>query len=168
MPSQDLAEVQQRFSENVRRLKAAKKVGVISKTEETLLERQLERLHEITEEVQRRKEIYNLMRQAKSAAESQRLGKIALQEGDVARLLANPSDVYYDKGWRPYMGKPEYSPELFITSDISGKPIRHYIKLPDGRIAHPDELKLAKSRGNVVVIGETRVPNIDWETWLVE
>lgn len=34
----------------------------------------------------------------------------------------------------------EYMPDLFVKSDITGKMLRHYIKLPDGRIAHPTEL----------------------------
>lgn len=34
----------------------------------------------------------------------------------------------------------EYNPAYMHTSDITGHPIRYYIKLPDGRIAHPTEL----------------------------
>lgn len=33
-----------------------------------------------------------------------------------------------------------HAPETFRTSDITGKKVRHYITLPDGRIAHPSEL----------------------------
>lgn len=34
----------------------------------------------------------------------------------------------------------EYNPEYMYDSDITGRRIRFYIKLPDGRIAHPTEL----------------------------
>ena len=34
----------------------------------------------------------------------------------------------------------EYSPDAMYTSDITGRKIRHYVFLPDGRRAHPTEL----------------------------
>jgi hypothetical protein len=33
-----------------------------------------------------------------------------------------------------------YNPDYMLVSDITGRHIRHYVKLPDGRIAHPTEL----------------------------
>lgn len=33
-----------------------------------------------------------------------------------------------------------YSPDLFKTSSVTGRAIRYYITLPDGRIAHPTEV----------------------------
>lgn len=34
----------------------------------------------------------------------------------------------------------DYNPEYMHTSDITGRKIRNYIRLPDGKIAHPSEL----------------------------
>uniref|UniRef100_A0A6M3L647 Putative capsid morphogenesis protein n=1 Tax=viral metagenome TaxID=1070528 RepID=A0A6M3L647_9ZZZZ len=165
--SKNLQDALARFSNQVQALKASIKTQAAEATEQRLVAVRA-KIAEIREEITRRKDIYAVMAQAQSAAESTRRGKIALQEGDVARLLSAPGDVYIDAGWRPGKGPAPYSPELFITSDISGKPIRHYVKLPDGRICHPDELKQARSRGNVIIVGDVKVPNIDWTTWLVE
>ncbi len=44
-----------------------------------------------------------------------------------------------DQNGDPRYGYP-YSPEHFVTSDITGAKIRHYITLPDGRVAHPTEI----------------------------
>ncbi|WP_146237980.1 hypothetical protein [Meiothermus sp. Pnk-1] len=34
-----------------------------------------------------------------------------------------------------------YSPEHFIPSDATGKPLRYYVTLPNGAVVHPDELE---------------------------
>lgn len=34
----------------------------------------------------------------------------------------------------------DHRPDLFVKSDITGKMLRHYVTLPDGRVAHPTEL----------------------------
>jgi len=71
--------------------------------------------------------------------------KRAYKEG---RLKAG--DVYVDSG-APKISKGvsmngeeiygyDYSPDLFSKSGATGRPIRHYVKLPDGTIIHPDEL----------------------------
>jgi len=171
MASDELLEVQKNFQTGwMRSLAQTERTGgKLTATEAARLAEGRARLKAINAEIKRRREIYDLMRQARSAAESARTGKIALFEGDVAKLLAKPKDRYWDAGWRPKMGKPPYRPELFIKSDISGKPMRHYVKLPDGRLAHPDELKLARQRGNVVVFGKAKAPKaINWKTWLVD
>ena len=66
-------------------------------------------------------------------------------------VLKSISDSYKDlkapkvsKGFSKYSGDEisgyAYDPEYMHTSDITGRKIRHYIKLPDGKIAHPTEL----------------------------
>jgi hypothetical protein len=76
-------------------------------------------------------------------------------------VLKTIGDTYRDaklkrdelKGYRKDSGDPYYGyphrPDLFITSDITGAKIRHYIKLPDGRKAHPSELYPNLSRTEV-------------------
>lgn len=69
-------------------------------------------------------------------------------------VLAAVVDVYRDGhgGWiAPWESKgvdrdgeerggPAYSPELFVKSAITGRMVRYYVTLPDGRRAHPSEL----------------------------
>lgn len=174
LASQDLLERRERFALQVRngkeRIKALEsdanmtteaRDAALSQAHQDL-DKWQDKLTKAVEEIDTRREVYSIMRQAKSAIVSHRSGKIALSDSDAAKLVASTGDVYYDHGWRPYKGSPPYRPELFRTSDISGKPIRHYIKLPDGRIAHPDEIVEARSRQNVIVIGEVAVPSVDW------
>lgn len=75
-----------------------------------------------------------------------------LSREEKTKVLESVRDVYHDhklkrdelKGHRPDSGDPYYGyphrPDLFSTSDITGRKIRHYITLPDGRKAHPTEL----------------------------
>ena len=44
-----------------------------------------------------------------------------------------------DQHGDPIFGYP-HAPEYFVTSDLTGAKLRHYVTLPDGRIAHPSEL----------------------------
>ena len=48
----------------------------------------------------------------------------------------------------------EYNPEYMHTSDITGRKIRHYVTLPDGRKAHPTELfpNIKQSEVNKAII----------------
>jgi hypothetical protein len=67
------------------------------------------------------------------------------------KVLSSVGDVYKDAKLQkvvvghdnrrdePIYGYP-HSPELFMPSGITGAKVRHYIKLPDGRVAHPSEL----------------------------
>lgn len=66
------------------------------------------------------------------------------------KVLASIRDVYrdvnlekvekgFDRSGEIIWGYP-HAPEHFKTSDVTGRQIRHYITLPDGRIAHPSEL----------------------------
>ena len=48
-------------------------------------------------------------------------------------------DKYQDRYGDWVRGYP-YAPEHFVTSHITGAKIRHYVTLPDGRIAHPTEI----------------------------
>jgi hypothetical protein len=88
---------------------------------------------------------------------------IELTRPEIAALLANPGDRYADvghpkeelKGYHPVSGDPRYghsyAPEHFIRSDATGRPIRHYVKLPNGQTVHPDELREALDRGRVTI-----------------
>ncbi len=74
----------------------------------------------------------------------------SLGKEDRRKTLAGVRDVYQDQKVGRVEKGPDghgemrygypYSPEHFATSDITGAKIRHYVTLPDGRIAHPTEL----------------------------
>ena len=64
-------------------------------------------------------------------------------------VLESMGDVYRDNNLEKVIvgeahGDPIYryphTPDLFVKSDVTGRMIRHYVYLPDGRIAHPSEL----------------------------
>ena len=72
----------------------------------------------------------------------------SLSKEDRSKVIRSIVDVYkgqplVEKGWNKY-GDPimgyEYNPDLFVKSDITGRMVRRFIKLPDGRVAHPSEL----------------------------
>lgn len=81
-----------------------------------------------------------------------------LTKEERAAILKTARDVYRennidkeertDSRGEPYFAYP-YSPEYFIKSDITGKSIRYYVTLPDGRIAHPTELFPNYTEGKV-------------------
>ncbi len=68
------------------------------------------------------------------------------------KVLESVRDVYKEmgleknelKGYQRDSGDPIYgyphAPEHFVTSDITGAKVRHYITLPGGKKAHPSEL----------------------------
>lgn len=71
-------------------------------------------------------------------------------------VLQTARDVYRDSGVKKVLkgldshdeeiwGWP-YEPDLFVKSDLTGRPCRFYITLPDGKIAHPSELFPEKTR----------------------
>lgn len=122
----------------------------------------LKRLQEIATEKKRRQEWYERVRQLDALQQSQETGKVVLTREEVAELLSHPRDVYVDHGWTPDKGKPAYTPEWFLTSDLSGAKVRNYIVLPDGRIAHPDEIHEAQTRGRLIVMDATKPIIRDW------
>ena len=73
----------------------------------------------------------------------------SLNKDERKRVLSTLADVYRKKGHQKetrvdargeeYSAYP-YAPDLFEKSDITGKMVRYYVTLPDGRIAHPTEL----------------------------
>lgn len=88
---------------------------------------------------------------------------VELTRDEIRKLLAEPGDRYKDEGigktelkgqhresGDPIFGYP-YSPHVFHKSHATGRPIRHYVKLPDGQIVHPDELRDAIKRGRVKI-----------------
>ena len=111
-------------------------------------------------EMEARREWFRIQRQKLALQEGIQTGKLTLTEPEMGEILTKQGDVYVDARMsRPY----EYTPDLFLMSDISGRWIRHYVNLPDGRVAHPDELVLARQRGNVVIVGKAiPVPTRDW------
>ncbi len=166
--SKALLETKDRVGTTVQRDRTAKKdasfgIGKWGTEDEERLQKNEQRLTEIKTEVQHRKEWFDTSRQLEAVKLSNETGKVVLEKGDIAELIAKQKDVYIDNGWNPdKMGKPPYRPELFKTSDLSGAKIRHYIELPDGRIAHPDEIYEAKTRGRLIVVDEIKVPARDW------
>uniref|UniRef100_UPI003D0C51C7 LPD23 domain-containing protein n=1 Tax=Ramlibacter sp. TaxID=1917967 RepID=UPI003D0C51C7 len=74
----------------------------------------------------------------------------ALSKEQRKAVLKTLTDVYKSKGAPREQkgigrdGNERYgyvhSPDLFEKSDITGAMVRYYVKLPDGRIAHPSEL----------------------------
>lgn len=77
------------------------------------------------------------------------IGK-SLTPDERKKTIASLADVYrennlpkvskgQDRRGEEIWGYP-YTPELFRKSDITGAAVRHYVTLPDGRIAHPTEL----------------------------
>ena len=100
-----------------------------------------------------KRDAYDWARRKKANELSKQYGnKLVLDEAEIAMLLASPGDRYKDAGMKPPF---DYNPDAFIESDLSGRKIRHYIKLPDGKIGHPDEIHDSRQRGNLIVI-----PNI--------
>lgn len=136
--------------------------GVWGEGDEEVYQKRLTKLKEIQTEMKLRREWYESMRQLEAIKQSMETGKIVLEEGDVRDLLSKVGDVYIDNGWNPRRGKPPYMPELFRISDLTGAKIRYYITLPDGRIAHPDEILEARSRGRLIVIDKIKVLARDW------
>ncbi len=118
-----------------------------------------------TEEVKSRKAYYNFARRREAAKRSIEEGKLFITDGEAAKLVGTHGDVYVDAGMRRPYG---HVPELFITSDLTGRKMRRYVKLPDGRMAHPDEIIAAKRRGRIVVDSNVKVPSINWESGEVE
>jgi hypothetical protein len=63
--------------------------------------------------------------------------------GDIYREAGAPKEVKgIGRGGEEIVGYA-YSPDLFIKSDATGVPIRHYVTLPNGMRVHPDELRRA-------------------------
>jgi hypothetical protein len=104
-------------------------------------------------EIQRRQELGKYERRLKALQESMTTGKLTVSESEMAELLYNKGDTYYDNKYikHKFGRSPEYNPDFMRVSDLSGKNIRFYVTLPDGRIAHPDELIEAQARGRIVV-----------------
>lgn len=85
----------------------------------------------------------------------------ALSEKERKSVLDSIGDVYREaglkkdelKGEHPESGDERfgypYRPDLFVTSDITGKKIRHYVTLPDGKKAHPSELFPSMSQAEI-------------------
>jgi SPP1 gp7 family putative phage head morphogenesis protein len=117
------------------------------------------------EEIDSRKTYYSLQRQKSAIDEGIKTGKLTVTEGEMAKILSSKGDVYHDAGIKSEGGRYPHAPELFRTSDLSGAKIRHYVTLPDGRIAHPDELIEARQRGRLGIIGQdVKLPPRDWTT----
>jgi hypothetical protein len=63
--------------------------------------------------------------------------------GDIYREAGAPKEVKgIGRSGEEIVGYA-YSPDLFIKSDATGVPIRHYVTLPNGMRVHPDELRRA-------------------------
>jgi hypothetical protein len=109
-------------------------------------------IEEITTELDLRHRAAVMQRRAQARRMSAETGILAITRDERSGLLSGTKDVYRDAGIAgPDLPKPPHSPELFRKSDLSGQPVRYYVELPDGRIAHPDELHDALRRGRIIV-----------------
>jgi len=166
--SKDLEQRLQTFQSVMDRLRPQRYAAEHGKPEawsaeaESDYQAKLKRLQEIATETKRRREWYERVRQLEALQQSQETGKVVLTRDEVTELLSHPRDVYVDHGWSPDKGKPEYTPEWFLTSDLSGAKVRNYIILPDGRIAHPDEIHEAQTRGRLITMDSARPIVRDW------
>lgn len=110
-----------------------------------------ERVDDYVAEKNRREALAGWQRQEKAARGGLESGKLFVGAEDIPKLLSKRGDVYRDAKLQPNeIGQWPDRPDLWITSDLSGRKIRNYIKLPDGRIAHPDELHEWKQRGRII------------------
>jgi hypothetical protein len=148
MGDEQLLDVRDNFNNKLNRME---KYGVDKLTPSELEEynKAVARRERIRLEISRRRELASRERQLKQVEQSIETGIITVSETEMRGLLAKPGDAYRDVG---YAG--EYNPDIMLTSDLSGMRIRHYIRLPDGRLAHPDELIEARRRGRVIVVEE--------------
>lgn len=160
--SDTLNAARQGLSDQVRRLTEYKRGGQWNDTLEAQLKGAQVRLSEANAEASHRREWYDLQRRVAAAVEGKRTGKIVLDKSDARLLLGKPRDAYVDAGMKPRGGRYDYNPGVFVRSDLSGRSMRHYFTLPDGRKAHPDEIHQARTRGRVIVVDQISVPNRDW------
>jgi len=161
MSAQDLRETHGRVQKQISNLDGWTKVSGRDPGVEEQIAGWMDRLTQIREEESRRHEWYNLQRQLAAVALSREKGVPILERSDVGRLLGKLQDVYAESGW-DMRKKPPYMPERFKVSDLSGKGLRWYFTLPDGRIAHPDEIHEARRRKRLVVVDDIPVPDRDW------
>jgi hypothetical protein len=162
LESNELIDARTRISQNVNRLEKFGKENDLNDMQQERLGKDKERLKDANEEIRFRREYYDHMRRKEAARLGQESGKIVMDGGDIEQALGKPGDVYVEAGIKPSGGRYPHSPELFKTSDLSGAKVRHYFKLPDGRIAHPDEIHAARKRGRILVVDKIKVPNVDW------
>lgn len=113
-------------------------------------------------EIESRKEWYSHAKRVTAAAESERTGKIVVDREMTTDLLGKTKDVYREGGVKTEGGRYPYNPDMFKTSDLSGKKVRNYIDLPSGLIAHPDEIHEARKRGRLIVVDQIPVQARDW------
>ncbi len=118
---------------------------------------------EIDLERDRRIQLASVDRRIEAMQEAEATGKLTVTQSEMQNMVANQGDAYFDAGLVSERGgHTEYNPDVFHTSDLSGARIRHYVTLPDARIAHPDELTEARRRGRVVVVENKPAPVASW------
>jgi hypothetical protein len=100
-------------------------------------------------------DLARLRRRLQAVQESRESGRLTVSESEMRELLAQAKDAYREDGLR---GRVPYSPDHFRTSDLTGAKVRHFVELPDGRIAHPDELTQARRRGRLNVVPDAELP----------
>ena len=115
-----------------------------------------QRLDEANAELSRRVTAARLNRRLEAIRESRESGTLTVSESEMRELLGQAKDAYREDGLR---GRVPYSPDHFRTSDLTGAKVRHWVELPDGRLAHPDELHEAKRRGRLRVVPDAEVPS---------
>ncbi|MBN1631696.1 MAG: hypothetical protein JW990_18225, partial [Thermoleophilia bacterium] len=159
----ELNDLHANFDSQVARLRENKRSAELNNTgwgagDEEALQMKIERLNDIRAEVASRRQYYGIQRQIKAIEMSRERGVPVLERSQVESLLGNVGDAYADAGVR---GRG-YTPEAFHVSHLSGRPVRWYVTLPDGRIAHPDEIHEARQRGRLAVIDNIVPDDRDW------
>lgn len=160
--SQALLDARHRFVQKIKDLEEYGKANSLTDEMKDRLGKDKGRLEKVNEEIRFRREYYDHLRRKEAARLGRETGKIVMDNEDIARALGKPEDAYIDAGLKPSKGRYPYSPELFKTSDLSGAKVRNYFRLPDGRIAHPDEIHDARKRGRLLVVDKIKVPAVDW------
>ncbi|MBN1629686.1 MAG: hypothetical protein JW990_07980 [Thermoleophilia bacterium] len=158
---QELDERHRVFDRKVTNLKDQKRwaePGGWGPGDEEALQQATVRLDDIRAENADRRAYYDLARQLKAVEMGREYGVPVLERADVERLMGHVGDAYRDAG---VIGRG-YMPEAFHLSDLSGQLVRWYVKLPDGRIAHPDEIHEARRRKRLVVVDSIVPENRDW------
>jgi hypothetical protein len=141
-PDKEVVSLLDQHAERIHRLrKWEREHGPLAEGDQERLDKDLVRHGELVKEYDHRKELANANRRLEAINEGIKTGKLTLSKEEMIKLLGNVKDSYKDAGYRG-----EYNPDYMRTSDLTGRKIRRYVELPDGRIAHPDELILARKR----------------------
>jgi hypothetical protein len=162
MTRQELGEVGDRMRSQIKWMKPRIEAGTLPEDMVDTYKRFTTNLEKIGARIRLRKAIYQEERRIKGLEEVRDSGKLSIYESEIGGILHKVKDTYVEnKIIRPgESSRGMYEPDTFVTSDLSGKKMRRYVELPDGRIAHPDEIHSARKRGRLVVVEDPSTADI--------